>query len=450
MEKFIGTETPSEFIKHNLVVGILANNRIKDQIADGYLKNLTEFYTQEFFLGGLTVIYGENPEDLMAQTSELGKSHLVALKVGNITTSFLDTLINFFERFYDDEVLIGHILDRGDSYYEIHPQFFLIDIKWWESVGKPMFGIRRHNTEWEATIPERSNDNWHDDYTPKWIKNGSTKRTYTSKEYGWNIISLALDSGKKVGVWQKYMRDSKKYLYPEVEEAYAGNINEVLRLLDTSKFFCSNTEDIHVSGNIVADTVICTAGGPSPILHAFAYNMKSGGNLVVVDVSELALNIMQDMFATWDGRDYHSWLEEYRKNSSAIRGRMIAFERVEKQSKWMDEIPGFEEWYNEVWPHINKQFIKQSILDVDQFTKRIDSFFQPGNIVVVHTSNIFHYLPTSLFYNYNIRWHLFWKLKNYVTRKQATVEGLKVIQRILFNDHHRKIMEILPWYKKID
>ena len=78
------------------------------------------------------------------------------------------------------------------------------------------------------------------------------------------------------------------------------------------------------------------------------------------------------------------------------------------------------------------------------------NFCQPNTRIILHTSNIFHYMPTAIYYDYNTRWHLFTYLRKWVIGKKQAVPGLEILLRGGFNDHHRKINEILPWYKKID
>lgn len=75
----------------------------------------------------------------------------------------------------EDEALIGHILDNKENYYEAHPQTVILNVNKWDRAGRPPIN---YSKEIELMEPIRSRENFHDDYTPLWIKPSDKYKTY--------------------------------------------------------------------------------------------------------------------------------------------------------------------------------------------------------------------------------------------------------------------------------
>jgi hypothetical protein len=108
----------------------------------------------------------------------------------------------------------AHILDWKENWYELHQQFVLVNVKHWKNIGCPKFGDWNPGTD-RLVVLERSKENFHDDYTPLWIKDtGQTRLQYHSKP-GWNFIDQALKNNLKIINWNQTIRDKRTYYYPE-------------------------------------------------------------------------------------------------------------------------------------------------------------------------------------------------------------------------------------------
>lgn len=437
------------FIKTKTCVGWLENKHIKNRTALTLMQNITEHMVMETYINDIPQQYGSNIESLLSSIFDKGYQFAIVIKIGNEVTGLFGHLQKYFSEHYQGEKVIGHVLDRGDQYYEIHPQFFIIDVQWWDSVGRPRFEC------WDASAdfvePVRSEENFHDEYTPVWIKSGTDIRTYNNLKRGAHWINLALQDGG-VGIIPKHLRNVKTYFYPEVQEDYIRNTKEIYNQLQTDVFFATNTETIDTKSinheNI--DIIACSAGALSAWVHAFTYKIKPMGGLIYIfDVSALALQIQHDLYNTWDGKDYASWLRNWFDRHPYLRNRLVAAHRLDEYSNWIDSIEGFHKWWKQVVRNGNLtvDIVNKNLLRPREITKHLRGYMRPGYTVMLHTSNIFMYHKTSWILEYNDRWQLWRELKDSVEEWKNT-DDMTIIDKVMFNDHNRQIMEILPWYQK--
>jgi hypothetical protein len=87
----------------------------------------------------------------------------------------------------------------------------------YNQLKKPAVGIIEKNVPHIQLEPVRSQDNFHDDYTPKWVKAGNKKRNYTNKCHGWNLLKLAFENNLEVVVFDKNIRNSKNIIILKVK-----------------------------------------------------------------------------------------------------------------------------------------------------------------------------------------------------------------------------------------
>lgn len=172
--------------------------------ADYTITNVTGF--------GYDVYVGRNEYQLLQQVTGLYKKAVV-ISAG---TEFINGR-SFFDNLPDDFFILGHILDMGDSYYGLHYQCYVINLEMYSKLGCPDPGDNEMLSQHTQTIPNRSNENIHDDYTPLWIKKGNRKTVYKNKFHGWRIISAGLEANLEICAFDATLRNSKHYLYRDVD-----------------------------------------------------------------------------------------------------------------------------------------------------------------------------------------------------------------------------------------
>ena len=183
------------------------------------------------------------------------------------------------EEFIDENSfgVAGHPLWKKDtSWLELHPQFFIVNLKAYKNVDCPEFGDWS-NEEHILPILERSEENFHDDYTPLWVKATGEHDMHLGACQGWKLLSAMFDGGYAVITLTEKVRLSKFYIYPDHETT---KFAESLRTLTTypdmnwnqnkwindSKFvkdqiWLFNSESLHIQNSGIYDLVVNTASG---------------------------------------------------------------------------------------------------------------------------------------------------------------------------------------------
>jgi hypothetical protein len=206
------------------------------------VKNQSD-YTLNNIVGKQYDVYQGTDEDLLLKhVAECGYGHAVVLSTG---TEFINghDFFNEIETITSTEYSIaGHILDRGDAYYELHHQCYLINLKDYKELGYPFVGKQELGSKHKQVIPLRSIDNIHDDYTPIWVEKGSQSKIYNHKCHGWNLLKSMFEHDKKLIVFNENIRNNKIHLYPEHLLDFNRNINTIYQ----REYFCA-TEFIHTA-----------------------------------------------------------------------------------------------------------------------------------------------------------------------------------------------------------
>lgn len=407
--------------------GWLYNNTIKDDFARGYTKNLTDYWSMELGFYFHEQMADDTIEGLLTQAHKNGYKKILVFKQGTTPLSnFKEEFVKFYEK-NSDCTFIGHIVDKGDEYYSLHPQAFMIDVEWWNNAGCPEWG-EPSNTPLEAVEPARSMDNWHDDYTPHWIAPGKISRTYTSTHTGWNIIKAMLDDGKRIVSWNKEIRTEKHYSYPEVKQDGYRHLSGVTNQIDMNIFFIANTEplrDLHLEverrklqypdWNEKFDTLVVPAAGLTPLIYAFELGCDKYSKLLIYDISKFAISITRAIIEEWDGNDYESFAKklmhklaptpEYERD--IFRGK----DKLPNTQEVFDKLNerGFKEWLINVLPEIEVSYLPINIFDPNTYKSFANNFKTETlrhPVTLCYLSNIFHYLPTSFYYSLEQRWEL--------------------------------------------
>lgn len=214
-------------------------------ISDGYVKELTknqaDFTISNLWTKGYTIYQGLDVDELLTEASDIFEYACVLSTGTEIING--EEFFKSIEKEINDEFLIkGHILDRGDAYYELHHQCFLINLKKYKNLNYPSIGFQSLGEYHNQTEPVRSNDNDHDYYTPLCVSPGHRLKTYNHKCYGWNIISVSLKNNLEIKRFSKNTLENKKHFYPEnLKDFY-----EHSKFLFAREKYCS-TDLIHYS-----------------------------------------------------------------------------------------------------------------------------------------------------------------------------------------------------------
>lgn len=223
-------------------------HKIVDPWAKELIKNQADYTLSNLWNKGYTVLQGLDEDELLIAASKKF-NHAVLFSTG---TEFLTE--DFFKEIEKqiklDYLLQGHILDRGDAFFELHQQCYLINLIKYKTLDYPEIGNQELGKSHFQFIPNRSEENIHDDYTPIWIQPGNTLKEYHHKCHGWNILSIGLSQGS-LFAFNNTIRNSKKHFYPEDTESFYSHLDKMYfrnRFSVQEKIFKTHTET--PSGNV--------------------------------------------------------------------------------------------------------------------------------------------------------------------------------------------------------
>lgn len=205
----------------------------------------------------------------------------------------------------------AHILHWGDKWYELHHQFVLVDTKKWIAAKSPVYGGWNETAE-ELPVIVRSKENFHDDYTPHWIKFTGNYEIQKHQKQGWNFINQAARNNYDIINWDGKIRSKRTYYYPE------SNSDEFLTALKTLSI--SSTANFNQK-NIISQL------------------RKTGSQIWVLNSENMDLDL--------DGETFDSialpaagfkFLDVFNKNSLNDDGKLILFDYNEKSIKWLEYV----------------------------------------------------------------------------------------------------------------
>lgn len=239
-------------------------------------------------------------------------------------------------------LVLGHILDRKTEFFELHHQSFLVDLENYRRLGCPAFGTPSSSPH-RLGVPERSPDNFHDDYTPAWLRPAVSpnKREYSAVRDGWHIIDASLGAGLDVLNFTQPLRNFKHFLYPE---AHTEEFERALRSPDVrpsyelndgqqrflsgmrqnwqgcrSSIFIFNTDDLRWVQKLTKDEtkldgLYAVASGFRALKILQVNGFTAQTEVTYFDYSAAALDFRKKLIATFDGQNFVDFLRKHERD----------------------------------------------------------------------------------------------------------------------------------------
>jgi len=375
-----------------------------DPFIVGFCRNLAEYWIRNaiYYLPdryNSIKIFKTHEEALNYLYNQEKYEHALFFDLGNDLQG--GSYDNFFVDFLptidpNKDVIVGHILDRKERYYELHDQCFYLNIKILKQLDKPSFGNK--DSELTYIAPIRSKENHHDNYTPLWISKGKQSKKYTDLKFGHHIISKVLQHNYKIRSFSEDDRDAKIYFYPENKQEFYKKINTFFVKNYQFKFYPINTEPIKDFDFKKISNFTTVSAGLNHLCYLKKYGYTKNLKINFFDVNEYALSIMSDLYKNWDGYDY----------TNIITNNMITVSDREKNQykEFINHYFGNEEnfaaWFKELRDNANVKFYKLDLFNTDSynFNRIINSFIdsEEGQ-KIFWISNIFNYRNNCLIQN---------------------------------------------------
>jgi hypothetical protein len=307
----------------------------------------------------------------------------------------------------------AHILDWKQDWYELHQQFVLVNVKHWKNIGRPKFGDRTPGTD-RLVVLQRSELNYHDDYTPLWIKDTRQRQLQYHSRPGWNFIDQALKNNLKILNWDQTVRNKRTYYYPESQatEFYFAlldkdpskvtnpNQQKLIKELAigvADQIWVINSENMNILNNEQQYEVIALPASGFKYLDIFRSNaLTKTGEIVIYDYNTRSLEWIKHIYESqetnieqliktfphknyliWFGHSNPAILANNKLDKNFLTSFQITVDYYGGQQKFLKYLNDFR--------NANVSFVQT------------DLYFNPYNLVskldikksLVHISNIF-------------------------------------------------------------
>jgi hypothetical protein len=270
----------------DIAVCFVDNTRLYNSNARELIKNQADGVLANLYNKGYTIFQWIDEDALLKHVSTLDYKFALVFSTGTEFingTAFFDALEILKQK---DFLVAGHVLDRSDAYYELHHQCYVINLEKYRNLNCPLVGQQELGSKHIQTMPKRSKESIHDDYTPFWVTYGDYAREeYQHKCHGWNILSVAFENKENVVVFGSDLRDNKKHFYPENPRDFNKQLGWAYSRLNychDTFVHTNNTETIHLPVKQY-DQIVTPASGvwfneylsPTATVIMYDYNKSS-------------------------------------------------------------------------------------------------------------------------------------------------------------------------------
>ena len=381
--------------KKSLVCCIVDNRHLYSSgWATEVSNNLSDFLIHKFIKQDYDVVIDKDEDLLLHQATNDGYDYALII-AGGTSLGLSDRLFPALENLCKKDFFIaGHILDRSNTYYELHHQFYIVNLKEYKELNYPIIG-KFEDIMHTQIAPLRSEGCLYNKHEiPKWIKPGTIEHTYTQKQHGWNIISTALVNNKTLIDIGNEVRNNKKYFYFEHDHVFLREIHSVYwnHFLSTNFYASWNSDEL--KKDFICDKAIeqyITVGiGVYWIHNLFKLGVTPNTKVVFTDVNYNCLKFMETMVNEWDGNDYH---EFYRKHIPRLpNNTMLDIEAyIETTRKeWEAFLLMYDDWH-EVWNKIRSLKFEYQLIDY-MSTYNLD-WITPKVNTLINLSDVFTHAP---------------------------------------------------------
>jgi hypothetical protein len=200
---------------------------------------------------------------------------------------------------YPHKGLIAHIIWHPLGIPDINDQCWFVDLS--------KFTVTDLTKSVTFKVPQRSQKNLHDDYTPLWISPGVNHSEITSSGLGAHLISQSLNRGDAVVNWNNSARDIKKFIYQDGQDSWQSWLSDYFELSE-HQLWVLNNETVCVPR-------VASLLTPGSGLYWTVAAMLGTTDIHVVDISATQIAFCKHIWQNWNGRDYGTFAWEFIQNN---------------------------------------------------------------------------------------------------------------------------------------
>jgi hypothetical protein len=384
-------------------------------------RNISDFFLSMLLNKNYDIIINSDSDSLLRRASEDEfYSHAVVVITGT-HPGLTENIIKSVETKCKEHFTVsGHILERGDAYYEIHDQFFIVNLQEYRRLGCPDMGQVSWNENHTKIEPVRSEECVQgDSEIPVWIKQGTTERVYKHKRHGWNFIEHGLKNNAIFCDVGDDIRNNKKYFYYEYDHVFFRSSPELFNyaLICNTMVTPWNSDNLPKHISITEDKLdhfVTTGTGLNWVHSITRLGYHEATKITFIDISYTVLSFMKALVEDWDGTDYATF---YMKQLKFVPNK-YHLDLINHERRIRDWFATFEtefDTFQETWNKVKQ--LKFDFVLTDLFANNDFSFIQPNESTLVNVSDAFNHVPYAHFSPVNFR----------VARENAFINQLKKI-----------------------
>lgn len=376
----------------------------------------------EFKLCGkyrFNIIHTKNITETIGKCVNDGFEWAVVVAAGNFLQDQILAIKTIEHAKAEGAPLACHILDRG-GYYHLHPQWFAIDLKIYDQVGRPAFEEKTGAQTFVTRKTQRCLDNAHDGYTPWWVKPDSDEQVEYTSDYGYfgiDVIAAMVRAGHTVTNIPNDIRNRKNYCYPE------HNHDELMMLLNDPDYqprdpngplwwfahalhqlvnnlrrgyYVLNTEHLDLNALVGKkfDRFAGVCGGVKPACIVGKGNFSSGGHVYLFDIGDAAILWQKHLLANWDGdfSKFENIWKDFQNQHPDFHPMYYNNESIDTNIDWFLNNAGMtREEFQQCWGRyqsMKHEFVVLNLLNDDAAQKLAD-MVNDGTSAYIWTSNAF-------------------------------------------------------------
>ncbi|HMN68572.1 MAG TPA: aspartyl/asparaginyl beta-hydroxylase domain-containing protein [Bdellovibrionales bacterium] len=374
---------------------------------------------------------------ILSETLKRGKQWAVVMTPGTVLKEgFFSALRKTLSEAGPTTAVIGHLLDRGPRGYGLHHQMLLVDVLKWKQMGQPTLGAPGENGLCQ-NVGQRSSENVHDDYTPRFILPGGDTRTVQDTVCGWRMIDTALAKGYSVVNLPDHLRAAKSFLYPDQNgEALLRAIDglssyeterfpvlsqtqiETLQFLRVEavdfarKVFIFNTEGTfefqQKNRGVPLDHLYTLSAGFKELAILRHHGFHPETEITYFDICDASLFMKQVALREWDGRNYPEFIRRIiNDHPEVFQSVRITADYNHLEGPWERELAtwGGAEDFARFFARVRQlkaRFVNIDLMKAPEWISKDLSERGRGNQAIWY-SNCFNYTPTLARHGWSVQ-----------------------------------------------
>lgn len=354
--------------------------------------NLTDYMLNRFLKYGYTVFVGTDEDELLKESSSYNFSHGAIIASGT-SMKLSDRLIHAIEeKCKEDFFIAGQIQNRDEQYFELHHQFYIINLNEYKLLNSPQLGesIEELHSQIEPLQQGTINSN----YVAASIIPSKNIKTYKGKMHGWNIIATAMENNKVVTDVGEQIRNNKSYFYYEYDHVFLRQVSELFYYpyMFNNIVVPFNSDSLSDLSSFKGpiEQYITLGTGLNWVINLVELGYNETTKVIFTDINPLVLRFMKSLVENWDGNNY---IEFYLQNIDFLPNNLpYDFDTYIDQmsEKWNNFRENYPDWL-EMWNKVKK--LSFEYISIDYMSNYNLDFIESNKNTICNVSDMFDHVP---------------------------------------------------------